>query len=596
MRIAITGIDGFVGRNLAGQLRERGHSIIPISRKNGHDISRLEGLLKIEDFDVLFHLAAQTKGIDTGDFPYDFYNTNIEGTYNILELCKLKRARLIFFSSYVYGSPDYQPIDELHPVNHFNPYAHSKIVCEQLCEAYQRDFNVPVLIFRPFNIYGLGQSEEFLLPTLLKKTKTGKIELKDPRPKRDFIYIDDVVSACLAALKLNTNTFEIINLGTGKSHSIQELIEIIRNYSQDDFEVEFTNEYRKHEVLDTIADIRKARKLLNWQPNISLEEGLLKIMQADKRTLKQSYTVMPKVIVLILSYNGKSLLEDSVSSYLANDYSNFEVVVVDNGSTDGSREYVESNFRAAKVLRTEVNLKYSGGLNFGMKYAFDEQKADYVLITNNDVKVDQKIISSLVDCANTDDKIGFVIGKVYYYDQPDTFQSVGKGEDPVWWNTGHIGHMQKDTGQFETIEERAFCDDIYWLVNRKLYEKTGGYDTEFAFQGEDFDWQVRAKQLGYKIMYTPHAKLWHKESMTIGKSSPFKAYFDARNPLIIHMKYRSASQFKKVFHTRLKQNLKSTFKMFLKFKWEYAWKVWSGFFSAIAWGIRNKKLSWKHII
>jgi GT2 family glycosyltransferase len=304
----------------------------------------------------------------------------------------------------------------------------------------------------------------------------------------------------------------------------------------------------------------------------------------------------PSVIVLILSYNGKHLLDDSISTYLANDYPNFEVIIVDNGSTDGSKEWVESNYPSVKVLRTEVNLKYSGGLNFGMKYAFGEQLADYVLITNNDVKVDSRAVSSLVEVAITNPIIGFVIGKVYFYDYPDTFQTVGKGIDPVGWNTGHIGYMEKDTGQYENIEERAFCDDIYWLVNREVYIKTGGYDTEFAFQGEDFDCQVRAKQSGFRIMYTPKAKLWHKESMTIGKTSPFKAYYDARNPLIIHMKYRTAEQFRKMFHIRLKTNAKTSVKMLLKLRWLNVYKTWQGMGSAIFWGLKNHKITWRHLV
>ena len=304
----------------------------------------------------------------------------------------------------------------------------------------------------------------------------------------------------------------------------------------------------------------------------------------------------PKVIVLILSYNGKHLLKDSISSYLANDYDNFEVCVIDNGSTDGTKEYVEKEFPTAKILRTDVNLKYSGGFNFGLRYAFDESQSDFVLITNNDVKADHKVISSLVDVAITDDTIGFVIGKVYYYDRPDILQTVGKGYDPVLWNTGHIGRHEKDVGQYDEIEERSLCDDIFWLVSKEVYKSTGAYDTEFAFQSEDFDWQVRAKQAGFRIMYTPHAKIWHKESMTIGKDSPFKAYYDARNPLIIHMKYRTPEQFRIVLYRSFKNNLHLTFRQFMKFKWLYAIKVWQGFFSGLRWGIRNQILTRNHLL
>jgi len=300
--------------------------------------------------------------------------------------------------------------------------------------------------------------------------------------------------------------------------------------------------------------------------------------------------MLHKVIVLILSYNGRHLLEESIPSFVENDYSHTEIVIIDNGSTDGTKEWVENKFPSVFVLRTPVNLKYSGGLNFGMDYAFRELKADYALITNNDVKADSLLISELVKLAITDPAIGFTIGKVYFYNAPNVFQTVGKKFDTILWNGGHIGNGEEDNGQYDTIEERAWCDDIYWLVKREVWEKTGGYDTEFAFQGEDFDWQVRAKKLGYKIMYTPYAKLWHKESMTIGRISSFKAYYDARNPLIVHMKHRLKKEYIPIIRMRFIGNLKSLPRLILKGKFIYIYKVWQGFFSAIIWGVKHKRL------
>jgi len=304
----------------------------------------------------------------------------------------------------------------------------------------------------------------------------------------------------------------------------------------------------------------------------------------------------PHVMVLILNYNGRDLLDDSVSSYLENDYPNFEVTVIDNGSSDGSADYVKDKFPAAKVLRSEKNLFYSGGFNFGMKYAFDERKVDFVLITNNDVNVDKHVISAFVEAALEDESRGFVIGKVYYTEKPDTFQTVGKKYDAIMWNGGHIGHLEKDLGQYDEPAELAWCDDIYWLVSRKVYEATGGYDTEFAFQGEDFDWQARAQQKGFKIFYTPQAKLWHKESVTLGRTSAFKAYFDARNPLIVHMKHRSAEQFRKFFHIRFRELLRSCLFLFLHLKLKHLSATVRGVTSAIAWGFRNRKLTFRHFI
>lgn len=305
----------------------------------------------------------------------------------------------------------------------------------------------------------------------------------------------------------------------------------------------------------------------------------------------------PKVVVLILSYNGKHLLEDSVSTYLANTYPNFKVVVIDNGSSDGTKEYVERNFPDAIVHRTEKNRAYSGGFNFGLEFAFGELAADYVLITNNDVKVPDDVIEQLVIKAEKSINPGFVTGKVYFYDSPEILQTVGKKEDPVLWNGGHIGNKEKDEGQYEQEAERFFADDIFTLVPRKLYETVGGYDTEFRFQGEEYDWQARGKNAGFKIYYTPKAKIWHKESMTIGKASPFKYYFDARNPSIVILKHQTPEFFKKYFRYHFTRRvLWNTLIQLKNLRFAVAYNIWKGFFSSVIWGIKNNKFTLSHFI
>ena len=305
----------------------------------------------------------------------------------------------------------------------------------------------------------------------------------------------------------------------------------------------------------------------------------------------------PDIIVLILSYNGKQLLTDSITSYYANDYNNFEIVVIDNGSTDGTQNWVEENFPAVTVLRAETNLGYSGGFNFGLEYAFNQKNADYALITNNDIKADLHVISALVQTAQTDKTIGFVTGKVYYYDRPETLQTVGKKEDPVLWNGGHIGHREIDTGQYESVCERMFADDIFMLVSRQLYLDVGGYDVDFQFQCEEFDWQARARNFGYKIFYTPHAKIWHKESMTIGKQSAFKAYYDARNPMLVILKHKPPDFFKKYFWLHFKTGiLRTSLRQLMKGKIKVASAIWQGFLSGLFWAHTNRLLTRRHFI
>ncbi len=303
----------------------------------------------------------------------------------------------------------------------------------------------------------------------------------------------------------------------------------------------------------------------------------------------------PLIFVLILSYNGKHLLKDSISSYLANVYPNFEVVVIDNGSTDGTKEWVNQNYPEVFVLRTEKNLGYSGGFNLGLDYAFNQNKADYVLITNNDVKADSKVISELVKVAETDPLIGFVTGKVYYYNKPDTLQTVGYYEDSLRWIGGHIGGKELDKGQFEQDVERFMSDDIFMLAKKSVFETVGGYNSLFKFQGEQADWQARAKKIGFKIYYAYKAKIWHKESMTIGKSSPFKTFYDVRNTLLPPLIHKDDAFNTSFFKWYLKSVVIYPFiKKTLKLKFSYSFAIARGFISAMSYAISHHLFKMKY--
>jgi GT2 family glycosyltransferase len=304
----------------------------------------------------------------------------------------------------------------------------------------------------------------------------------------------------------------------------------------------------------------------------------------------------PSVIVLILNYNGKHLLDDCLLTYLDNDYDNFHVAVIDNGSTDGSLEYLQINYPEVTIMKSDTNLGYSGGFNFGMKYAFDEQKAEYVLITNNDVKVDKHVISELVKIAIIDPMIGFVTGKVYYYDSPQILQTAGKIYHPIRWNGGSRGKNELDVGQYDSVTEIPFCDDIFWLVSKDLYRNIGGYNENFFLQGEDYEWQARAKQKGFKIFYTPFAKIWHKESMTIGKNSCKKIFYDSRNPMLVILMYKSPQFFKRYFWDLSKNSILCICKQILSLHFNMALSQLKGIISGLSWGFRNHKFTWKHFI
>lgn len=280
MKILITGYSGFIGGYLCNRLNQTEHELVFADFTNGIDICDWEQVKHFEHLDVIIHLANLSFVPASYENPKRFYETNYMSTLNMLELCRLWGAKLIYFSSYMYGHPEYQPIDENHPIKAYNPYSQTKVICESLCEGYNRDFKVPITVFRPFNIYGKGQNPDFLIPSIIEQAKKGKIVIKDDRPKRDYIHVEDIIEAILKAIDVQykDNQINIYNLGTGKSHSVKEIIDIVSGFFDSEIEYLCTHEIRQNEVMDTIADISKIRKELDWKPTISIEDGLKKML------------------------------------------------------------------------------------------------------------------------------------------------------------------------------------------------------------------------------------------------------------------------------------------------------------------------------
>jgi nucleoside-diphosphate-sugar epimerase len=281
-RIAVTGSQGFIGVHLVARLKTEGYEVLEISRSTKIDICDWDAVKELPKCDTLIHLAAKTFVPDSFSNPRDFYDFNIRATLNALELAKTWNAKLINMSSYFYGTPQYIPVDELHPIAPHNPYAQTKLISEQLCSGYNRDFNVPVLSFRLFNLYGPGQKGSLLIPEILQQIPSGKVVLKDPRPKRDYIHIHDVVSALMLSITTPFKGAVILNLGTGVSSSINTLVDYMKEECPIAFEVLFTNEHRKGEVLDSVACTKKIEKELGWKPMISLQQGIRTLFKSQE--------------------------------------------------------------------------------------------------------------------------------------------------------------------------------------------------------------------------------------------------------------------------------------------------------------------------
>jgi UDP-glucose 4-epimerase len=272
--VLVSGSEGFIGRHLCRRLVSEGYGVHGIDLRLGHDLCDAALLQELPEFSVAIHLAARTFIPDSLREPEAFLRNNVSSTLNILEASRSRGARMILASTYLYGIPAALPINEEHPVSLPHPYALSKYAAESLCAAYARAGQVDVMIFRPFNVYGPGQDKRFLIPSFLAQWGSGRVLLDDPTPRRDYLYVGDMVEAYVAAIRAPLHGLELVNLGSGESHSVKEVATLLSSLLPGEAEVEYSGITRENEVPETRADIGKARQLLGWTPRIGLEEGL----------------------------------------------------------------------------------------------------------------------------------------------------------------------------------------------------------------------------------------------------------------------------------------------------------------------------------
>lgn len=243
------------------------------------DISEQDTWKKFPRADIVIHLAALTFVPDSWKNPADFTRVNLLGTMQALEYCKTHTARMVFPSTYMYGNPDHLPITEDATLKAFNPYALSKKMAEDACLFYSNQFNIPITVLRPFNVYGPGQKDSFLIPSIIKQVLSGSdiIKVKTLEPRRDYVYVDDLVIMIIKVFELNS--FNIFNVGTGKSFSVEEVIQKIQQLTGTSLKVVARGDKRHDEVMDTRADMTKAKELLQWQLEWTLDNGLTEVLR-----------------------------------------------------------------------------------------------------------------------------------------------------------------------------------------------------------------------------------------------------------------------------------------------------------------------------
>lgn len=281
MKIAVAGSEGFVGKNVCSQLEQNGHGVFRIDLTQGFDLSTHEVIETIPEMDCFIHLANLVYVPASYENPALFYRVNYLTTLNALEVCRKYHARLVYISSYVYGPPQYLPVDEKHPISPFNPYAQTKVICEKLCEGYHRDFGINVSIIRPFNIYGVGQKGKLLIPEIIEQLKEGKkeIHLKSASPRRDYINVLDVSRAiCICAE--SKEEYGVYNACSGESLSVRDITEMINKHLKHKVQFVFSSSDRPNEVDETRGSCEKL-KALGWNLSISFETGIQSILNSE---------------------------------------------------------------------------------------------------------------------------------------------------------------------------------------------------------------------------------------------------------------------------------------------------------------------------
>ena len=303
-KVLVTGAGGFIGSHLTEELVRQGEDVRVFVRYNSRDerglleelpkgiqnqIEVVPGDLKdpdgvkkvVEGCSKVFHLGALIAIPYSYVHPFDFIQTNVIGTAHLLNACldnKALEGIIHTSTSEVYGTAQYVPIDEKHPLQAQSPYAASKIAADKLVESYYLSFGLPIATIRPFNTFGPRQSLRAIIPTIISQAIDDKrIRLGNTKPRRDFLFVKDTVRGFIELGKCSEAVGKVVNIGTGKDISIEELVKKILDQMGKKGEMEVEDRRmrpEKSEVMQLLADTRLAQKLFQWAPRYTLEDGL----------------------------------------------------------------------------------------------------------------------------------------------------------------------------------------------------------------------------------------------------------------------------------------------------------------------------------
>jgi len=276
MKIGITGHQGFVGGSVAKALSEQKHQIICLDvYTRSERADKFDSASFPPDLDWVLHFGASTSIVNSCRDPFATYHNNLDSTLVAFKIAHCSQAPFLFMSSYVYGVPQYLPIDEKHPVSCVNPYMGSKVVSETICQQLSETLQLPLTILRGFNIYGNQNRPRRLIPDLLEAIDKGNpIILDDPHPKRDYLYIKDFCELIFKIIGRTPAREAIYNVGYGRSYSNLEVAELAQRLSGGKSPLVVNSNPRPNDIVDCTVDVSLIRSTFSWIPNYPLEKGL----------------------------------------------------------------------------------------------------------------------------------------------------------------------------------------------------------------------------------------------------------------------------------------------------------------------------------
>ena len=316
-KILVTGATGFIGSHLTEYLVQKGFNVIAYDRYNSNnhwgwlehskyindfqvilgDIRDYDSISKaMVDCDAVFHLAALIGIPYSYVSPLAYIRTNIEGTYNVLEASKNLNVEqvLITSTSETYGTAQYIPINEEHPLVGQSPYSASKIAADQLAISYFKSYELPVKIVRPFNTYGPRQSARAIIPTIISQLLNGEneIELGSLHPTRDLTYVKDTCAGFGDIYKSDSLYGQVVNIGMKQEISMGDLARLIAKKMNTEISIRSIDERirpKKSEVERLFCENKKLLKHTKWKPEFNLEKGIGKVIEWMKKPENLKY-------------------------------------------------------------------------------------------------------------------------------------------------------------------------------------------------------------------------------------------------------------------------------------------------------------------